>query len=129
MAETHLPKSKFGWNLNPGHYIAADEWVSTPFMPGSDVKLRSGNYIQFDLIIAPDRPYFGADLEDGIVLADEELRAGIKAKSPGAWARFERRRRDVYKRQTTLLSVCWDNHGKMLSLSKKSCRMPDWNAA
>ena len=104
MAETHLPKSKFGWNLNPGHYIAADEWVSTPFMPGSDVKLRSGNYIQFDLIIAPDRPYFGADLEDGIVLADEELRAGIKAKSPGAWARFERRRR--YIRDVLGIDLC-----------------------
>lgn len=95
LAETHLPKSKFGWNLNPGHFIAADEWVSTPFTPGSDVKLRSGNYIQYDLIIAPEPPYFGADLEDGIVLADEELQASIKAKSPDTWARFERRRRYI----------------------------------
>ena len=75
-----------------------------PFMPGSDLKLRCGNYIQFDLIIAPYRPYFGADLEDGIVLADEELRAGIKAKSPGAWARFERRRR--YIRDVLGIDLC-----------------------
>lgn len=95
MAETNLPKLKFGWNLNPGHFIASDEWVSTPFMPGSDVRLQSGNYIQFDLIIAPDPPYFGADLEDGVVLADEELKAGIKAKSPDVWARFERRRQYI----------------------------------
>ncbi|NMB46671.1 MAG: hypothetical protein GX998_09720 [Firmicutes bacterium] len=95
MAITHLPKAKFGWKLNPGHFIAADEWVSTPFMPGSDVKLQSGNYIQYDLIIAPDPPYFGADLEDGIVLADEGLRASIQAKSPETWARFERRRQYI----------------------------------
>ena len=91
LAETHLPKPRFGWNLNPGHFIAADEWVSTPFMPGSDVTLQSGNYIQYDLIIAPKPPHFGADLEDGIVLADKELQASIKAKSPDTWARFERR--------------------------------------
>jgi hypothetical protein len=95
MAETLLPKPKFGWNLNPGHFIAADEWVSTPFMPGSDVKLQSGNYLQYDVIIAPDLPYFGADLEDGIVLADDELRARIRARYPDTWARFERRRQYV----------------------------------
>lgn len=95
MAETLLPRSKFGWNLNPGHFIAADEWVSTPFMPGSDVKLQSGNYLQYDVIIAPDPPYFGADLEDGIVLAHDELRAGIRARYPDTWARFERRRQYV----------------------------------
>lgn len=95
MAETLLPKSKFGWNLNPGHFIAADEWVSTPFMPDSDVKLQSGDYLQYDVIIAPDPPYFGADLEDGIVLADDELRAGIRARYPDTWDRFERRRKYV----------------------------------
>lgn len=95
MAVTQLPKSKFGWKLNPGHFIAADEWVSTPFTPGSDVELRSGNCIQYDLIIVPEPPYFGADLEDGIVLADEELRGSIKAKFPDAWARFERRRQYI----------------------------------
>lgn len=92
MVETHLPRSKFGWSLNPGHFIAADEWVSTPFMEGSSVRLQSGNYIQYDLIICPKPPYFGANLEDGVVLADEELRAVLKAKFPSVWTRFERRR-------------------------------------
>ena len=95
MAETLLPRPKFGWNLNPGHFIAADEWVSTPFVPGSDVKLQSGNYLQYDVIIAPDPPHFGANLEDGIVLADDELRDSIRAKYPDTWARFERRRQYV----------------------------------
>jgi hypothetical protein len=64
-------------------------------MPGSDVKLQSGNYLQYDVIIAPDLPYFGADLEDGIVLADDELRARIRARYPDTLARFERRRQYV----------------------------------
>lgn len=95
MAEERLPKAKFGWSLNPGHLIAADEWVSTPFMAGSEVRLKSGNYMQFDIIVAPRPPYFGANAEDGIVLADEALRAEIAEKYPEMWARFERRRRYV----------------------------------
>ena len=95
LAETNLPREKYGWQLNPGHFIAADEWVSTPFTPGSDVELKSGNYMQFDLIIAPEAPYYGADLEDGLVLADEDLRARMQREYPQAWARFERRRRYV----------------------------------
>lgn len=90
-----LPKSKFGWNLNPGHFIAADEWVSTPFTPGSEVKLQSGNYMQFDLIIIPQAPYFGADFEDGLVLADAGLRQRMQNEYPKAWSRFERRRKYV----------------------------------
>lgn len=95
MVETRLPRSKFGWQLNPGHLIATDEWVSTPLMEGSTVTLKSGNYIQFDLIISPKDPYFGADLEDGIVLADQGLRDEIKALSPQTWERFERRRKYI----------------------------------
>ena len=98
LAMTCLPKSKFGWNLNPGHFIAADEWVSTPFTPRSEVRLQSGNYMQFDLIIIPKAPYFGADFEDGMVLADGGLRRRMQNEYPKAWARFQRRRgyiRDV----------------------------------
>jgi len=54
--------------------------------------LQSGNYIQLDLIIIPKPPYFGADSEDGIVLADEALRDEIKTKFPDVWSRFVRRR-------------------------------------
>jgi Xaa-Pro aminopeptidase len=95
LAMDRLPKSFYGWELNPGHLIAQDEWVSTPFMPGSKVKLRSGMYMQFDLIIAPKPPYFGANLEDGIVLADQGLRERIRALSPQTWSRFERRRKYI----------------------------------
>ncbi|NLJ85256.1 MAG: hypothetical protein GX322_02350 [Firmicutes bacterium] len=95
LAETRLPKDRYRWNLNPGHFIAADEWVSTPFTPDSKVKLQSGNYMQFDLIVAPAPPYFGSDLEDGLVLADEKLRSRMKDEFPEVWARFQRRRRYI----------------------------------
>lgn len=106
MAKSRLPKAKFGWSLNPGHLIASDEWVSTPFTAGSEVRLKSGNYMQFDIIIAPRPPYFGANAEDGIVLADEELRAEIAAKFPDMRARFERRRR--YVRETLGIGIADD---------------------
>lgn len=92
LAESLLPRETWGWVLNPGHLIASDEWVSTPFTQGSDVVLQSGNYIQLDLIIIPKPPYFGANLEDGIVLADEALRERLKVEFPDVWSRFVRRR-------------------------------------
>ncbi|MBO2519969.1 MAG: aminopeptidase P family N-terminal domain-containing protein [Limnochorda sp.] len=92
LAESLLPRAEWGWVLNPGHLIGVDEWISTPFTEGSDVQLQSGNYIQLDLIIIPKPPYFGADLEDGIVLADEALRRQLEREYPDLWARFTRRR-------------------------------------
>lgn len=93
LAEERLPRSQWGWELNPGHFIHHDEWVSTPFTPGSTTRLRSGNYIQLDLIICPKPPYFGANLEDGVVLADENTRSQLRDRHPDVWSRFERRRR------------------------------------
>jgi hypothetical protein len=87
-----FPSAEFGWSLNPGHYIAEDEWVSSPFYENSDIKLHSGNQIQFDLIPAPKPPYFGANMEDGVALADEQLRAELQERYPEVWQRFERRR-------------------------------------
>lgn len=95
LAENLLPRAEWGWVLNPGHLIATDEWVSTPLYEGSDVALRSGTYIQLDLIIVPDAPYFGSDLEDGLVLADEQLRSELETKFPDVWTRFQRRRRYI----------------------------------
>ena len=92
MVSTGFPAEEFGWALNPGHYIGDDEWVSSPMFEGSEIPLRSGNYLQFDLIPSPKPPYFGANMEDGIVLADEALRAELHERYPETWARFERRR-------------------------------------
>ncbi len=28
-----LPQNKYKWTLNPGHYTADEEWLSSPFYP------------------------------------------------------------------------------------------------
>jgi hypothetical protein len=83
----------FGVKLNPGHYIHLDEWVSSPIFASSPVELRSGMAFQVDVIPATGTEYFTTNIEDGIALADEALRAELKAKHPEAWRRIESRRR------------------------------------
>ncbi len=91
-AEAVFPKARFGWSLNPGHFIATDEWTSTPFMPGSSIELKNGGYIQLDLIPAPEKPYGGANIEDGYYLADEATRKMLSGRWPDFWRRVLRRR-------------------------------------
>ena len=78
--------------LNPGHYIHLDEWVHTPFYPGSDIALRSGMMIQCDMIPHAHPRYHTANIEDTIALADETLRDELAGKYPGLWKRIEVRR-------------------------------------
>jgi len=82
----------FGIFLNPGHQLHLDEWVSSPIYPGSGVELRSGMVLQVDVIPATGTEYFTTNIEDGIALADDELRERLAADHPGAWARIEARR-------------------------------------
>lgn len=82
----------FGIFLNPGHQIALDEWVSSPIWPGSDAQLRSGMALQVDVIPATGTDYFTTNIEDGIALADEALRAEFASCYPAAWARIVARR-------------------------------------
>jgi hypothetical protein len=82
----------FGIFLNPGHQLHLDEWVNSPIWPGSDVELRSGMCLQADIIPATGTPYFTTNIEDGLALADEALRAEFSVRYPGAWARIEARR-------------------------------------
>jgi hypothetical protein len=90
---TVFPAAEYGWLLNPGHYIAYDEWVSSPITPESQTILSSGTYLQLDLIPDPEKPYFGANIEDGYVLADLHLREEIRANYPDTFQRFERRKK------------------------------------
>jgi Xaa-Pro aminopeptidase len=82
----------FGIFLNPGHQIHLDEWVSTPITPGSTIELRSGMALQVDIIPATGTDYFTTNIEDGVALADEPLRADFAALYPAAWARILARR-------------------------------------
>jgi Xaa-Pro aminopeptidase len=83
----------FGIFLNPGHQIHLDEWVNSPVAPGSTTELRSGMALQVDVIPATGTEYFTTNIEDGIAVADESLRADFAARYPDAWARIEARRR------------------------------------
>jgi hypothetical protein len=87
----------FGIFLNPGHQIHNDEWVNSPVGPGSEVELRSGMAMQVDIIPATGTSYFTTNIEDGIALADQILRADIAHRYPDMWQRIEGRRRFMHE--------------------------------
>lgn len=88
----HLGDPFFGVSLNPGHLIHLDEWVHSPIYAGSTERLQSGMALQVDVIPATGTPYFTTNIEDGIALADEALRAEFAARYPEAWGRIQARR-------------------------------------
>jgi len=83
----------FGIFLNPGHQLHLDEWVNSPIGPGSTIELRSGMALQVDIIPATGTEWFTTNIEDGIALADESVRAELVALYPDAWRRISARRR------------------------------------
>ena len=90
--ERHLGDPFFGIFLNPGHLLGLDEWVHSPVFPGSEVRLRSGMALQVDVIPATGGDYFTTNVEGGLAIADENLRAGFAEGYPGAWDRISARR-------------------------------------
>lgn len=88
----HLADTFFGIGLNPGHLIHLDEWVHSPIRRNSSQRLASGMALQCDIIPATGTAYFTTNIEDGIALADEALRAEIARRFPEAWRRIEARR-------------------------------------
>jgi hypothetical protein len=90
--DRHLGDPFFGISLNPGHQIHLDEWVNSPIFAGSTVELKSGMALQVDIIPATGGDYFTTNIEDGIALADDELRDGFARKHPEAWNRIQARR-------------------------------------
>ena len=82
IVDRHLGDSFFGVFLNPGHQLHLDEWVNSPVYAGSTVQLRSGMTLQCDIIPATGTPYFTTNIEDGLALADESLRAAFSAAYP-----------------------------------------------
>jgi Xaa-Pro aminopeptidase len=92
LIQDRLPFDKFGVYLNPGHLIHLDEWMSSPFYAGSEIPVASGMVIQVD-VIPQSTKYFSTRMEDGIVIADGELRAKLKESAPDCYDRCQRRRR------------------------------------
>jgi hypothetical protein len=93
IVDRHLGDAFFGISLNPGHQLHLDEWVNSPVFPGSRIELRSGMALQCDIIPATGTPYFTTNIEDGVALADESLRAAFSTAYPDAWQRVQARRR------------------------------------
>ena len=86
-----LPFDAFHVFLNAGHLIHFDEWVCSPVAAASDVPLRSGMVMQADVI--PSHPaYYSTRMEDGYVLADEDLCAELRTFAPDVLERCLRRR-------------------------------------
>ncbi|MER3553603.1 MAG: hypothetical protein C4331_04435 [Meiothermus sp.] len=79
--------------LNPGHLLHLDEWLNSPFYTGSTVPLRSGMAVQQDLIPVPRQGNAVVNLEDGILLADGELRERLETLDPAMMRRIAERRR------------------------------------
>ena len=82
----------FGIALNPGHLLHLDEWLNSPVYDGSTEALQSGMAIQVDVIPATGAAYYTSNIEDGIALADAELRAAFAQHYPEAWGRIQARR-------------------------------------
>ncbi|WP_208560025.1 M24 family metallopeptidase [Marinilactibacillus kalidii] len=91
LIENVLPKEQFGWHLNPGHYVADEEWMASPIYENSDVLLKSGMLFQVD-IIPSIKGMSGTSAEGGILLADETLRRDIQQTYPEMWERMCARR-------------------------------------
>jgi hypothetical protein len=108
----------FGIFLNPGHQIHLDEWVNSPVAPGSTIELRSGMALQVDIIPATGTDYFTTNIEDGIALANQALRAAFAASYPEAWARIEARRHFMRD------SLGIDLHEDVLPLSNIPAYLP-----
>jgi hypothetical protein len=111
VVDSHIGDPFFGVRLNPGHQLHLDEWVNSPVFAGSRVELRSGMALQCDIIPATGTAYFTTNIEDGVVLADETLRAELASAYPGAWQRIQTRRRFM----TDALGI--DLHPDVLPLS------------
>ena len=86
-----LPFEDFGVFLNPGHLIHYEEWLSSPIYKDSEDEIRSGMYIQVD-IIPRSKIYFSSRMEDGIVIADNELQNQLKKLYPKVYERCMKRR-------------------------------------
>lgn len=85
------PQETYGWELNPGHLTADEEWMSSPFFSGSNKTVQSGMIFQVDFI-PKQEGHHGVSAESTVAIADAELRQDIQAEYPELWDRIENRR-------------------------------------
>jgi len=87
-----LDKAGVSVGLNCGHLIATDEWVHSLVTAGSMQRVCNGMYWQADFFGTVPTAHHGAFAEDGLALADEEMREKIRTQYPMMWKRVELRR-------------------------------------
>jgi hypothetical protein len=85
-------KTLFDFAVNTGHTIHLDEWVNSPFYAKSPVKLYSNMALQMDIIPVSKGAFVCANMEDGVVLADTDLRQAWAEQFPASWERIAARR-------------------------------------
>ena len=73
--------------------------------------------LQCDIIPSTGTPYFTTNVEDGVALADESLRAEFAAAYPEAWQRVQARRRFM----TETLGI--DLHADVLPFSNLAAHL------
>jgi hypothetical protein len=92
-AESARDDSLYTFCVNPGHYLHLDEWVSSPFYQGSELPLPSGSSLQADIIPVARDGGISVNMEDGLVLADADLRRQLELGEPETFRRMQLRRR------------------------------------
>lgn len=92
LIQTVFPKEQYGWFLNPGHNLAAEEWLNSSIFEGSTIPFRSGQMVQLDIIPAAQNGYASSNIEDGILIADTDLQNEISKKYPDMWKRIMKRK-------------------------------------
>ena len=79
--------------LNPGHLTHLDEWTNSPIVKGGSVSISSGMVFQCDIIPTPLGPGRALNCEDGVAIADAELRRALAEDYPDVWERVSARQR------------------------------------
>lgn len=86
-----IDKSLYELMLNPGHNLHLEEWFISFIEQGNDHILQSGMVLQSDLIPVSKGPFCYSNAEDGIALADSQLRQQIQTEYPDLWKRIQQR--------------------------------------
>ena len=91
MIDENLSKAKYNWHLNPGHYVADEEWMASPFYQNSKLKIASGMIFQIDIIPSVEG-LAGVSAEECVAVADQSLKNELKNEYPELWQRIITRR-------------------------------------
>lgn len=98
LINTVLPKTAYGWRLNPGHTTSDEEWMSSPIFEGSKEMIHSGTIFQTDIILSKPG-YYGTSGESNCVIANAALRKEIEIQYPEMYRRMMARREYIIRVQ------------------------------